>query len=372
MKKLGLGCMRLPLMDKEDQTSFNVQLVEEMIDEFLAGGFTYFDTAYMYHKDQSEIMVREGLVKRHPRESFLLADKMPLMHLKEKEDLERYFGEQLEKTGAGYFDYYLMHNMNSGRLEKMEELDVFGFGMKMKEAGKIKRLGFSFHDDAETLDRILTMHPEVEFVQLQINYLDWDSRSVQSGRCYEVARKHGKDVIIMEPVKGGTLANIPEEAEKVLRAVRPEMSPASWALRFVAGLEGVVMVLSGMSDMAQLKENMAIMENPEPLTKEEQAALEKAKEIILASKMIPCTSCRYCVEGCPKNIPIPELFTFFNEENRPMAEDEKVEKRDKVYAEICRGHGKAGECLKCYKCESACPQHIEITKELHKIAWHFE
>ena len=373
MKKLGFGMMRLPITDKEDQTSFDVAQVEKMVDRFLEEGFTYFDTAYMYHKNQSEIMVREGLVKRHPRESFLLADKMPVGFAEKQEDVERFFNEQLEKTGAGYFDYYLLHNLNAKNIEKAEEFDVFNFCLKMKEEGKVKRLGFSFHDTAELLDDILTKHPETAFVQLQINYLDWEHRSVQSGKCYEVARKHGKDIIIMEPVKGGTLANIPTDAEKLFKDFNPDASPASWAIRFAAGLEGVIMVLSGMSNLEQLEDNMSYMKDFKALSTEELAVVDKVKDIVLESRMVPCTACRYCVDGCPMSIQIPELFSLYNKENSPAKAGEKDEKSTaEEYKEVCEGHGKASECVKCKACEGICPQHIEISELMGKIAWAFE
>ena len=373
MKKLGFGMMRLPILDKEDQTSFDVAQVERMVDRFIEEGFTYFDTAYMYHKNQSEIMVREALVKRHPRESFLLADKMPVMFVEKKEDLERFFNEQLEKTGAGYFDYYLLHSLSASKLKLVEDLDIFGFAMEKKREGKIKHVGFSFHDTADVLEEILTKHPEAEFVQLQINYLDWEHRSVQSGKCYEVARKHGKDIVIMEPVKGGTLANIPAEAEKLFKEHNENASPASWAVRYAAGLDGVMMVLSGMSNLEQMEDNMSYMKDFRPLSEEEIAIIDKAKDIILQARMIPCTACRYCVEGCPMSIQIPEIFSLYNKENTPVKEGDKEEKSNaEVYKEVCEGHGKASECVKCKACEDICPQHIEISSLMGKIAWALE
>ncbi len=372
MKKLGFGMMRLPLTDKEDQTSFDVAQIEKMVDRFLEEGFTYFDTAYMYHKNQSEIMLREALVKRHPRESFIVADKLPVFFVKEKDDLERFFNEQLEKTGAGYFDYYLLHSIGGSKMKLIEDLDIFGFGLEKKKEGKIKHLGFSFHDTADVLDDILTKHPEAEFVQLQINYLDWNHKSIQSGKCYEVARKHGKEIIIMEPVKGGALADIAPEAEKMFRDHSPEMSPASWAIRFAAGLDGVMMVLSGMSTLEQMEDNMSYMKDFRPLTEAEKGIVDKAKDIILESRVVPCTACRYCVEGCPMNIQIPEIFALYNKENTPAKEGEAPEDNAAAYKELCEGHGKASECVKCKACEGICPQHIEISDLMGKIAWALE
>ncbi len=362
--------MRLPLLKADDPTSVDVLQLERMVDTFLERGFTYFDTAWMYHDFQSECFMREALVKRHPRESFTLASKLPTMMLHEEGDQERIFDEQLAKCGVDYFDYYLLHNLNVSTIKNVNRYDSFAFVARKKAEGRIRHVGFSFHDSAELLEEILTAHPEVEFVQLQINYLDWENESIQSRKCYEVAQRHGKKVVVMEPVKGGTLANPPAEVVELFRNVNPAMSPASWAVRYAASLDGVMTVLSGMSSMEQLLDNTSYMADFKPLTAEERTAIEGAVKILNSQKLIACTACRYCTEGCPQGIAIPDYFALYNAEKQSVIKDFSI--HTFYYANLTKAHGKASDCIACGACEESCPQHLHIIDLLKDVAEVFE
>ena len=362
--------MRLPLLNPEDPKSIDMDQFKHMVDLFLERGFTYFDTAYPYHEECSEAAVREALVKRHPRDSFLLADKMPIMRVKCAEDYDRFFNEQLERCGVEYFDYYLLHNLGRDRYDNTQKFGGFQFLENLKKEGKARYIGFSYHDDAETLDRILTDHPEVDFVQLQVNYLDWDGTVAQSGKCYETAVKHGKKVTVMEPVKGGTLARLPEDAVSLFNEFYKDTSPlpsaASLAIRYVASLREVQIVLSGMSSLEQLDDNTSYMKVFVPLSEGEQNLTAKITDVMKRTIKVPCTSCRYCLEECPIGVNIPDYFGLLN------LHAVTGQKTNMYYQRYSMNHAKASECLKCGRCEQICPQHIEIRSFLEEFAALYE
>lgn len=369
-KKLGFGLMRLPLTDPNVDTSIDIEQLKQMVDAFLAGGLTYFDTAWMYCGFKSECAVKDALVSRHPRDSFTLADKLHAGFLKTKEDRDRIFNEQRRKTGVEYFDYYLLHDIGADHYKVYTELDCFTWLQEKKAQGLVRHIGFSFHDNAELLDRVLTEHPEVEFVQLQLNYLDWDSEGVQSRKCYETAVKHGKPVIVMEPVKGGTLAQVPEAVETMFRAHRPDLSVPSWAIRFAASLDNVMVVLSGMSTLAQVQDNMSYMAQLRPLDAAEQALVKKAVDIINGAITIPCTGCSYCTDGCPRHIAIPKYFSLYNAELQEV-EGKGWTPQGEYYDRLTLSFGKASDCIGCGQCERVCPQHLPIIRYLKDVAAKF-
>lgn len=368
--KLGFGCMRLPITEPDNFKAVDIAQVERMVDEFIARGFTYFDTAYMYHDFESERIMRETLVKRHPRTAYTLTTKLPVMMIHSDEDQRRIFDEQLEKCGVDYFDYYLLHSINLKTYSRAKRLDSFGFIAEKRAEGKVRHIGLSFHDTADLLDEILTEHPEMEFVQLQINYLDWENESIQSRKCYEVARKHNKPIIVMEPVKGGTLAKVTPEAEALMRGYHPDRSIASWAIRYVASLEGIEMVLSGMSNYEQLDDNTLYMRHFEPLNDDERAIIDKTVEMLNAAIPIQCTACRYCVKGCPKHIAIPEYFNLYNANKQSL--NHLFSTQQFYYDTYTTRHGRASDCIACRKCESVCPQHLPIVEHLKRVSQMFD
>ena len=359
--KLGFGLMRLPRRG----VAIDLEQVKIMVDLFLDAGFTYFDTAFVY--PGSETAVRKALVERKARDSYTLATKLHVLAAPTEKAARREFNTSLERTGAGYFDYYLLHSLMESNYSRYEKLRLWDFVGEQKAKGMIRQLGFSFHAGPALLDQLLTAHPEVDFVQLQINYADWENPRVTARANYEVARKHGKPIVVMEPVKGGHLAKPPAEVQKLFRELRPEMSAASWAIRFVASLEGILTVLSGMSDVAQMQDNLSYMKDFQPLDAEEQAVIRAAQRILGHSATIPCTGCRYCVEGCPQQIPIPEIFAAMNLQ---LGSGQMQEARNAYFASAAAGH-RASDCIGCRKCEGACPQHLPVTEHLRQAAAQF-
>ncbi len=366
MKKLGFGLMRLPLLDKDDKSSIDIETVKRMVDSFMKSGFTYFDTAYPYHRGNSEVAFREAVVKRYPRCSYTITDKLSLFMIREEKEIPVFFEGQLERLGVEYVDYYLLHGLNGQTYRQAEEMHAFEFVRQKKAEGKIRHIGLSFHDRAELLDKILTAHPEIEYVQIQLNYLDWDDPVIESSLCYEVAVKHHKPVIVMEPVKGGSLIQIPDEAMLLYKEARPKLSVASWAIRFAASFPNVMIVLSGMSNEAQMGDNISYMKDFQPLGAEEKDTIAKAVNIIRKSQGIPCTACRYCTDTCPKKIAIPEYFAIYNNMKRSGAMVRLT--TETYYSTLIKTHGRASECLKCGRCEKLCPQHLPIRAYLEDVA----
>lgn len=357
IKKLGFGLMRLPKLGE----AIDVEQTKQMVDLFMDAGFTYFDTAWAYAG--SEDAIREALVERYPRESFQLATKAaPWIGCESRDDAVAQLETSLAQTGAGYFDFYLLHNLGEFRTHFFDQWGMWDWIAEKKEQGVIRHAGFSFHSTPEELDELLSAHPEMEFVQLQINYADWDNPAVQSRRCYEVARAHHKPVIIMEPVKGGMLANPPEQVARVLTEAEPDSSVASWAIRFAASLPGVITVLSGMSDVAQMQDNLSYMSSFESLTGAQRATIARAQAELAKIPLIPCTRCNYCTKVCPNNIGISGTFTAMN--MLTLYGNLATAKKERAWQVERHGKRPADECIKCGRCEQACPQHIKIRDEL--------
>ncbi|MCF2621407.1 aldo/keto reductase [Collinsella tanakaei] len=361
--KLGFGFMRLP---KFEDGSFDIEQVKAMVDRFMDAGMTYFDTAYVYDNGGSERALKEALVDRYPRDRFTIATKVNARVAESAADARQQLTTSLERTGAGYFDYYLLHAVQESNIGKYDEFGLWDFVREQKEAGTIRHWGFSFHGTPALLDELLTKHPDAEFVQLQINYADWEHPEVASRTVYEIARKHGKPVVIMEPVKGGMLANPIPRVQELLRAAKPEASFASWAIRYAASLDGVITVLSGMSNLEQIDDNLSFMRAFEPLSAEEQQVIRAAQDAFADMESIPCTACRYCTDGCPMHIPIPCIFAARNKQT-VWGLDEHA-KKDYEAAVGAEGAGGADACIACGQCEAACPQHIHIIDALRTCA----
>lgn len=362
-KNFGFGCMRLPMNGSE----VDLEETKRMVDAFLDAGFNYFDTAHGYIQGKSETALKECLTSRYPRDRYILTDKLTNFFFKKEEDIRPFFQSQLEACGVDYFDFYLMHAQGAENFKFFKQCRAYETAFELKKEGKVRHVGISFHDTAEVLEQILTEYPEVEVVQIQFNYLDYDDPAVQARKCYEVCRKHNKPVLVMEPVKGGSLVNLPEDAKAVLDELHGG-SPASYAIRFAAGFPGMMMVLSGMSSLEQMEDNLSFMKDFQPLNETELAAIKKVQNIFKGMNLIPCTACRYCTDGCPKHIAIPDLFAVMN--TKQLYHDWNA---DYYYNNVHTSEGcKASDCIKCGKCEKACPQHLPIRKLLEDVAAEFE
>ena len=354
MKKLGFGLMRLPIIGG-DHSNIDIEAVKRMVDEFISRGFTYFDTAYVYHGGKSEVAFREAVVKRYPRDAYTITTKLPLFSKPDRAGMEKIFNESLDRLGVEYIDYYWLHALGKDSYEYAKTVDAFGYIMELKEKGLVKHIGFSFHDGPEVLEKILTEQPDVEFVQLQINYLDWEDGWVRGRRCYEVATRFNKPVIVMEPVKGGALANLPKTAARIFDEYDKGPFYASWAIRYCASLDNVLTVLSGMSNLEQVLDNTSYMEEFVPLKPEDYSVIEKVAQNLKFA--IPCTACRYCTDGCPMSIQIPDLFSVYNEYKREIGKPGKYREK---YKEVTASSGKASDCIACGQCSSHCPQNLDI------------
>lgn len=360
--KLGFGFMRLP----RNESGFDYPEINRMVDKFLEHGYSYFDTAYVYQG--SEEALRESLVRRHPREKFQIATKLHVLGIEKPEGMQECFDTSLERLGVDYVDFYLLHGLSAKSLDKLDEFDAWGFVRGLKEKGLVRHIGFSFHDTADVLDDILTKHPEMEFVQLQINYLDWEDDEVQSRLVWETAKKHGVPVTIMEPVKGGMLASDNSPIRDMLKAVSPEASLASWAMRFAASLDGVVTVLSGMGSYEQLLDNLATIDNLTPLSDVEMQTVRGAADLLNSIPRIPCTDCKYCVENCPQKIKIPLMMSMYSD-YMVYQTTSNIEHSYRIYTS---DGTTADTCVACGSCEAHCPQKIGIIDTLGKLSSLFD
>ena len=372
MSKLGMGLMRLPLMDENDQTSIDYEEVNKMVDAYMDAGFDYFDTAFVYHEGVGEAAFRKCVVERYPRESFKIATKLPLFVITEESQLEPIFAQQLENCGVDYIDYYMLHNVSGFTENAWKNVDLYSFIQKKKEEGYIKHIGISTHGNAEFLEEILFEHPELEFVLLQINYLDWEDEGIESRKCLEVARKYNKQVMIMEPYKGGFLADVPEEAEKIMKEYNPDRSVVSWAMRFVANIEDVEVVLTGASNLEQLESNIREFNDADPLNDEEMEIISQVSEIINSNITVDCTKCRYCVDTCPEDIDIAKIFDLYNKHK--LLETDEWTQFGNAYLNYTKldGVGIASDCIECENCIEECPQQINIPEVLKDVAKTFE
>ncbi|MBQ2605233.1 MAG: aldo/keto reductase [Clostridiales bacterium] len=365
MPKLGFGLMRLP----EKDGAIDIEQVSQMADSYMEAGFNYFDTAYVYHGGNSEKVVKEAIVKRFPRESFTIATKLPAWFLHSPEDRDKVFQEQLDRCGVDYFDFYLLHSLEDGNnYDTYEKYDCFNWGIKKRDEGRIRHFGFSFHGTPELLVQVLDKHPEIEFVQIQLNYADWDNKIVHSGELYEILRDRNIPMIIMEPAKGGKLACLDDECAEILKAIRPEKSLASWAFRYVGSLPGIATILSGMSTPEQMEDNINTFKDFEPLSEEELAAIDKVKEIMNRVELAGCTSCKYCVEGCPMGISIPDVISAVNTK-RKFPGDMRPQF---FYNGLVDRYSHASDCIACGQCEGVCPQHLPIISLMQEAVEKFE
>jgi predicted aldo/keto reductase-like oxidoreductase len=370
-KRLGFGLMRLPLIDKADEGSVDIELSKKLVDAYLESGFNYFDTAWMYCGYQSEPAVKHILTERHPRDSYLLATKLHVNYVDRYEDCDSIFNAQCEKTGVSYFDRYLLHGLNEPRYVKYKEKGCIDWLFEKQAAGLVKEVGFSFHGDPETLEKILDENPGFQFVQIQLNYMDWENESVQSRRCYEILSERKIPIVVMEPVKGGLLVDIPKAFRERFREMHPSWSPASWAIRYVASLDNVETILSGMNSLDMIRDNLASVRSGEPFGEEEKKLVRECAAALSEEKAIQCTGCSYCTSGCPQNIPIPKYFALYNGYKIDQRYDAQGS-QGAYYINLINTFGKASDCIGCGQCESICPQGIPIIEDLRKVAADFE